>query len=118
MNIALWVLQGLLAFIMLAAGGMKVASPKAKLTANPRMAWANDFSETQIKLIGLAEVLGGIGLIVPWATHILPILTPTAAACLAVIMLGAAATHIKRKEPPAPAVLALLCVGVAVGRFL
>jgi len=118
MNIALWVLQGLLAFVMLGAGGMKVASPKAKLVANPKMGWAKDFTEAQIKLIGLAEVLGAVGLIVPWATHILPVLTPIAAACLAVIMVGAGVVHLRRKESPMPIVLAVLCAVVAVGRFL
>jgi hypothetical protein len=119
MNIALWVLQGLLALVFLAAGGFKVASPKAKLVANPHMAWASDFSEGQIKLIGLAEVAGAIGLIAPWATKIAPILTPVAAACLGVIMFGAARVHAVRKEPTVPPlVLAAICAGVVIGRFL
>ena len=119
MNIGLWVVQGLLAFAMLGAGGSKLASPREKLIANPMMAWANDFSASQIKLIGLAEVLGAIGLIVPMAIGILPVLTPIAAICVAVLMMGAAATHLRRKEPPfAPAVLAALALAVGVGRFL
>lgn len=118
MNIALWIVQGLLALVMLGAGTMKAASPKAKLVANPRMAWAGDFTAAQIKLIGLAEIAGGVGLIAPWATHLVPILTPIAAACLAVIMLGAVRTHLVRKEPWAPPlVLAALCAFVAFGRL-
>ncbi len=119
MNIALWVLQGLLAFAYFGAGAMKAASSKEKLLKNPQMGWAADFTDGQIKLIGLAEIAGAIGLIVPWATHILPILTPVAAACLIVIMAGAARAHMARKEPSvAPIVLAVLSAVVAVGRFL
>ncbi|MFO0682998.1 MAG: DoxX family protein [Sandaracinus sp.] len=119
MNYALWGLQGLLALVFLAAGGNKLAQSREKLLANPMMGWANDFSSSQIKLIGLAEVLGAIGLVAPYATGILPILTPVAALALAVLMLGAAATHARRKEPwIPPVVLAVLSLGLAAGRFL
>ena len=119
MNIALWVVQGLLALAFLAAGGMKVASPRARLVANPHMGWASDFTEGQIKLIGLAEVAGAVGLIAPWATRILPQLTPVAAACLGVIMFGAARVHAVRREPTVPPlVLAVLCAVVVLGRLL
>jgi hypothetical protein len=118
MNIALWVLQGLLALAFLASGGMKAASTKEKLTADPRMGWANDFDGSHIRLIGLSEVLGAIGLVAPWALGIAPVLTPIAAACLCVIMIGAAWTHQRRHEPTIiPVVLALLTAVVAIGRF-
>jgi hypothetical protein len=117
MNIALWVLQGLVAIAMLGAGGMKLATPKAKLGANPHMGWTSDYSEGQIKLIGFAEVLGAIGLVVPWVTGIVPVLTSLAAAGLVVLMIGAAVTHLKRKEPAVPPiVLAVLSAVIAVGR--
>ncbi len=119
MNHALWGLQGLLALVFLAAGGNKLAQSREKLLAHPMMGWANDFSASQIKLLGLAEVLGAIGLVAPYATGILPILTPIAAVALAILMLGAAATHGRRKEPWIPAaVLAALSLGLAAGRFL
>lgn len=119
MNYALWGLQGLLAFAFFMAGANKLAQPREKLVAQPMMAWANDFSATQIKLIGLAEVLGAIGLIAPYATGILPVLTPVAAAALALLMAGATATHLRRKEAFAPsAVLALLALGLASGRLV
>ena len=118
MNIALWVAQGLMALVMVGAGTMKLLTPKTKLAANPRMGWAADFSATQIKLIALAEVLGAIGLVVPWATGILQVLTPVAAACLAILMIGAATVHASRKEPFIPVVVfVLLLAFVAVGRF-
>ena len=117
MNIVLWIVQGLLAFAMLGAGGMKLAKSKSDLAADPKMGWAADFTDSQIKLIGLAEALGAVGLVVPWVTGIAPVLTPAAAACLAMLMLGAAKTHLPRKEPfVVPVVIAGLCVFVAVFR--
>jgi putative exporter of polyketide antibiotics len=116
-NIALWVLQGLAAFAFLGAGGMKLATPKDKLEAKPHMEWSKGFSAGQVKLIGLAEVLGAIGLVVPWVTGIFPTLTSVAAACLFVLMAGAARIHIKRKEPSVPPmVLAAIALVIAVGR--
>lgn len=117
MNIALWVLQGLVALAFFATGAMKLFTPKAKLDANPHMGWAKDFSAGQVKLIGIAEVLGAVGLILPWATGILPALTPIAAGCSAAIMVGAAVVHARRKEPLIPpVVIGLLAVAIAVGR--
>lgn len=118
MSIAISVVQGLLAIAFAGAGTMKVASAREKLLANPQMGWANDFSATQIKLIGLAEILGAAGLVLPWITGVAPALIPVAAACLFVLMLGGAATHVRRKEPPVPAiVLGCLAALVAVVRF-
>src|SRR5262249_41034086 len=58
MNLALWIVQALLAAAFFAAGWIKLFRPKEKIAANPRLGWANDFTPSQIKLIGLAEVLG------------------------------------------------------------
>jgi hypothetical protein len=71
-----------------------------------------------VTLIGLSELAGAIGVVLPKAVNIAPWLTPTAAVGLATVMLLAAAYHIRRREPPAaPAVLFLLALFVAVGRF-
>ncbi len=118
MNIVLWVLQGLAGVAFLMAGGMKAMTPKEKL--GERMAWVEDYNATQIRLIGLAEVLGGLGLILPGLTNILPILTPIAATCLVIIMAGAVYTHLRRKENNglvAPIVLLIIPVVIAIGRF-
>lgn len=118
MNTALWIASGLLALATVAAGGVKLAVPREKLL--DKMKWAATWSDGRFKLLGLAEVLGGVGLIVPWATGILPILTPIAAVCLVVLMVGAVKTHVDLKEAPmagGPAVLAALGVFVALGRF-
>lgn len=83
------------------------------------MGWANDFAERQIKMIGLAEVLGALGLVLPLALNILPTLTLVAAVGLALLMGGAASTHIRRKESSiAPMVLGVLSIVVAAGRVL
>lgn len=118
MNIALWIVAGLVALGFLFAGVNKIAQPREKLQQS--MAWVEDFSPTQIKLIGAAEVLGAIGLIVPPLTGIAPILAPIAATGLVVVMVGAAITHLRRGERPvigANVVLGLLAAFVAVGRF-
>jgi hypothetical protein len=116
MNIALWIASGLLAFAMLGAGGLKLATPREKLMQ--KMKWAASWTDGRVKLLGLAEVLGAIGVIVPYATGILPILTPIAALCLFVLMLGAIKTHVDLKEPFAPpAIFAALGVFVALGRL-
>jgi len=119
MNVALWIVQGLLALVFLAAGGFKAASPVEKLRQNPQLGWTADFTPAQIKLIGLAEVAGAVGLVAPWATRIAPQLTPVAAACLGVIMFVATRVHATRKEPMVPSlVLTVLCAFVVVGRLL
>jgi hypothetical protein len=97
---------------------MKLTQPKEKLATN--MAWVEDFSQNTVRLIGLLEVLGAIGLILPMALSILPILTGIAAVGLLLIMIGAVITHIRRGEMPLlvpPAVLGVLAAFVAVGRL-
>ena len=119
MNITLWIIAGLLAAAFLAAGAMKLAQPKAKL-AESGMAWTEDFSDGQVKAIGVVEVLGALGLILPAALDIAPILTPIAAAGLAISQLLAAVVHLRRGEKqmlPINLVLAALAAFVAVMRF-
>lgn len=118
MNIAIWVISGVLAAIYLFAGILKTITPKEKLATN--LPWAEDFSPSTIKLIGVAEALGAIGLILPWLTDVAPILTPLAAVGLVVIQALAIPVHLRRGEQkalPINAVLLLLALVVAVGRF-
>lgn len=120
METVLWIVQSVLALAFLGAGALKLAKSKQELQANPQMAWTNDFSQPVIKLIGTTEVLGAVGLILPALTDIAPILTPVAAVGLALLMAGAVATHVRRKEYSAllpPIVLGALAVFVAWGRF-
>lgn len=110
-------MQGLLAAMFGMAGLMKLMTPREKLL--PKMPYMSDLTEGRVKLIGAAELLGAIGLIVPWLTGNAAILTPLAAIGLALIMVLAARTHIRRKEKGAAmnAVLGLLALFVAVGRL-
>ena len=118
MLIALWILNALLALAFLAAGTMKLARSKPALAA-AGMSWADDYSTPRIKAIGAAEVVGAFGLILPLATGIAPILAPIAATALAVLMIGAVVTHVRRKENTAPSlVLAILSIASAVLGFL
>ncbi len=115
MNIALWVAQGFAALVFLLTGTLKMATPKEKLAQ--KMHWAATWPPGRIKLLGLAEVAGAIGLVLPAALHIAPALTAIAAACLAVLMLGAVQTHRRFHESVVPAlVLVLVCVAIAAGR--
>lgn len=119
MEVALWVIQVLLALVFVMAGVMKLTQPKEKIAA--QMPWANDFSQNNIRLIGLVEVLGAIGLILPSLTRILPVLTPLAALGLVVTMVGAILTHLRRKETPmivVNVVLLVLAAVVVYGRFV
>lgn len=117
MTIAYWILAGLLALAFLLTGAMKIARPKESLGAT--MAWTEDFSQAQIRLIGLAEVLGAVGLILPRALGIVPVLSPIAAVGLVVVMAGAVITHVRRKETfVPPLVLGVLAVATAVLGFL
>ena len=121
MNILAWILSGLLALVYLAAGGSKAFSSYEKTIAPPRMAWAKDFTPAQIKAIGAVEVAGALGLILPWLTGIAPVLTPLAAAGLAVVAVGALVVHGRRSEKegyPVNVVLLALAVTVAVIRFV
>lgn len=116
MQLALWLSSAFLAAAMIAAGGMKLAVPRARLAE--RMTWARTWKDGTVKLLGAAEVLGGLGLIIPQATGVVPMLTPIAATCLLVLMLGAVKTHADLAEPViAPAILAALALFVALGRF-
>lgn len=118
MNIFLWVLQILLALMFAAAGGMKATQPKDKLAG--QLKWVEDYPAMAVRLIGISELLGALGLILPAATHIAPILTPIAAIALAVVMALAINTHRRRHEPSGmilTAVLLVLLAIVAWGRF-
>ena len=121
MNIALWIAQGLLALVYLAAGGLKVVRPREQLVASGNFDWMKDSSDAGVQAVGLVEILGALGVILPWLTGIAPILTPIAAVGLVVVQIGALRVHLVRNERqplPANVFLLLLAAFVAVGRFL
>lgn len=118
MNNALWIVQGLLALAFLGVGVMKATQPITNLAKN--MGWVNDFTPTVVRLIGIAEVLGALGLILPGIFHVATTLTPIAAIGLAIIMMGAIVVHLRRKEYPnvgGPVLLLVLALAVIIGRL-
>jgi len=85
-NIVLWIIASLLAVAFLGAGAMKLTQSKEKLGANPNMGWTESFSPGVIKMIGALEVLAALGLILPAALGIVPVLTPLAALGLVLVL--------------------------------
>ncbi len=124
MNIVLWVFQGFLATVFLMAGSMKVVKSKNEIKENGggRMNWVDDVSANNIKLIGIAEVLAGVGLILPQLTNILPWLTPLAGVGLIFTMTGAVIFHLRRGDGQQAIVpnivLMLFAAFVTFGRFI
>src|SRR5689334_5286988 len=94
-NIALWVIQVVLASMFLMAGVMKAFQYERAKASLP---WVKDVSRGTVTFIGIAELLGGLGLLLPALTGILPWLTPLAAGGLALIMLLAMGFHARRGE--------------------
>lgn len=121
MNIALWIVQGLLALAYLVAGGLKLVRPREQLAASGNFDWMKDTSDAGVKAVGLVEILGALGLILPELTGIAPLLTPIAAIGLVVVQIGALRVHLSRNEHrplPANVLLLALAAFVAVGRVL
>ncbi|MBM7367580.1 DoxX family protein [Gordonia hydrophobica] len=117
MIIALWIVNAILAVLFLTAGAMKVVRTKSAL-ADSGMAWTTDASVGQVKTIGALEVVGALGLILPRATDIAPVLSPLAAVGLSLTMVGAIALHVRRNESfLAPAGLLVVTVASAVLGF-
>ena len=90
MNIALWSIAVLLAVAFLVAGAAKLFLPKPKLAALG-MKYVEDFRTTTIRAIGALEVLAGVGLILPGALDVVPVLVPFASVGLVALMVGAVA---------------------------
>ena len=99
MNLTLWIVAGLLAVAYLIGGGGKLIMTKQKIAAtSSSAAWVEDVNAGSIKAIGTLEVLGAIGLVLPAALNIAPVMVPLAALGLAMIMVGAVIIRIRRHE--------------------
>ena len=117
LHVGLWVVQCLLGVTFLAVGAMKATQPIANLAS--ALGWPAEVPAALVRFIGVAEFLGGLGLILPAATRIMPMLTPLAGIGLATAMLFATIFHISHGEfgaLVAPLVLACLAAFVAWGR--
>ncbi len=99
MNLTLWIVAGLLAVAYLIGGGGKLVMQKEKMAAaGPSARWVEDFSAGSVTAIGALEVLAAVGLVLPAALDIAPVLVPLAALGLVMIMVGAVITRIRRHE--------------------
>ena len=114
MNIILWIVQVLLSLLFTFAGVSKFLMPVDEMVKN----MPSYMSIEIIYFIGVCEILGGIGLVVPWLTKIKPSLTPLAAICLVVIMIGATAftASVSVLQAIFPLIIGILCAFVAWGR--
>ncbi|MGI5289754.1 DoxX family protein [Nonomuraea polychroma] len=120
MNLALWICAGLLAVVLLTGGVGKLIVPQKKMAAMRGAGWTADVSAGFLKVLGVIEVLGAVGLVLPAVTGIAPVLVPVAAVGVVVLMVGAMVTHSRRGEViPAVANLVYLALAafVAWGRF-
>jgi len=114
MNVLLWVVQGLLALVFLVAGGSKLVMPIEEMTK--QIAFPGPF----LRFLGVAEILGAIGLILPGLLWIRPGLTPLAAVGLAIITVGATVITLRTGGGALalfPFVVAVLSAFVAYGRW-
>ncbi len=119
MNAVLWILSILLAATYAVTGASKVIASRERLLAVPGMGWVEETPLSAVRLIGLVEIAGAIGIIVPWASGIAPILTPLAAWGLAAVQVGALRTHVRRGEHDHlwfNGLLLVAAVVVAIGR--
>jgi uncharacterized membrane protein YphA (DoxX/SURF4 family) len=121
MNIALWIVAGLMAAIYLLSGFGKLLVPRERMAAmGDASRWVLDFRPGTLKAIGALEILGAVGLILPALLDIAPILVPLAATGLTLIMVGAVILRIRRGERKIALVDAtylVLIAFVAIGRF-
>lgn len=118
LNVSLWIAQALLAAVYLMAGAAKATTPIAELAA--QMSWVSQSPEWLVRAIGAAEIAGAAGLLLPAALRIAPILTPVAAAGLAVVQVLAFALHASKGETailPANVVLFGIAAFIAWGRL-
>lgn len=119
MSIALWVLQILLAVMFLMAGIQKTFRPEPSL--HETFPWSQDFRLGTVRFIGITQLLAAVGLVLPAATGILPILSPIAAVGIAVTMVLAMIVHVRRGNESSAIgfnlILLVLAVVVAWGRF-
>ena len=123
MHLLLWIVAGVLAFGFIVGGVIKIITPKDRYAefGHGSSRWADQFSPGAFKSIGLIEVTGGVGLVLPGAVSIAPILVPFAALGMSMYMAGAATTRLLRKEPMKMIAGDLLFISMTVfvvwGRF-
>lgn len=121
MNTVLWILQAVISAIFMYSGVNKSIFSIRKLVYEKEQTGVENLSLPFVRFIGISEILGAIGLILPWWSGILPVLTPVSAILFAFIMIPAAIIHYKRKEPKnvlTNAILFCICIFIGYGRLV
>jgi putative oxidoreductase len=118
LNITLWIVQGLTAALMLMSAFMKIATPIPELSA--KWKWTGELPQQVVRMLGIVDLLGGIGIILPAILKIKPGLTPLAAVGVVLLMISATVFHISRGESSVIAfniILMLFASFIAWGRY-
>ena len=118
MNIALWIVAGIFGVAYVAGGIVKLTMSYEKYAA--KLGWPGDFTPGNVRFMGVVEVLGGIGLVLPGLVDVAPILVPIAASCMALYMAGAITERLRRgeyKELLGDLLFLAAMVFIAWGRF-
>ncbi len=121
MNIALWIVQDLLAALFTLTGVMQIAISVERMTALLKSRVYAAMPPSLVKIIGALELLGVLGLTLPAWTGVLPWLTPLAAVCLALLMVGALTRHWRLRElwmVPVNVMVIAAALFVAYGYFI
>ncbi|MFI9504618.1 DoxX family protein [Nocardia sp. NPDC052566] len=121
MNIALWIVTGLLAVVALVSGNIKMFTPKPELAQAPGGQWTATAGAGVVKTLGALEVLAAAGLILPAVLDIGPTMVPVTAVCWSMLMVGAMIVHIRDGEYKvitANVVYLLMAAFVVWGRFV
>ncbi|WP_406025340.1 DoxX family protein [Nocardioides sp. NBC_00850] len=118
MNIALWIVAGVFGIAYVAGGIVKLTMPYEKYAA--KLGWPEDFTPGNVRFMGVVEILGGIGLVLPGLVGVAPVLVPIAASCMALYMAGAITERLRRgeyKELLGDLLFLAAMVFIAWGRF-
>ncbi|MEJ3746126.1 DoxX family protein [Actinomycetes bacterium KLBMP 9797] len=120
MNVFLWILQGLLAVVFAGSGLAKSTMSRQRMLDTGQTGIAL-FPMPVVRVTAICELLAAAGLVLPEATGVAPVLTPLAAIGLCVVMVGAAISHARLREPRSVAANAALfaaALTVAIGRLM
>ena len=120
MNVALWIVTSLLAALLLVSSAKLVITKEKILSTGSNAQWVEDFSPGALKALGVLELMGAVGLILPAVLGIAPILVPLAATGAALLFIGAITMRLRRGEKATAAfevIYLAMAVFVAWGRF-
>jgi len=121
MNTVLWILQAAMSVIFMYSGVNKSIFSVRRLVYEKGQTGVENLSLPFVRFIGISEILGAVGLILPWWLNMLPVLTPVSAILFAFIMMPAAIIHYKRKEPKnvlTNTILFCICIFIGYGRLV